>query len=64
MFFREEVKVCLAQSLCRILKAKGFCMSLADPDKMAVGIFEIDVIRNVIHERTQQIPFKGQPLKK
>ncbi len=60
MFVGEEVDVGLADGVARILQSEEARHGLIDAQEAAAGILEIDVVRQVIHERVQQVAFPLQ----
>ncbi len=56
VLFREEVKVRLANGLRGIGQPEHFGVGLADHYEAAVGVLEVDVVRDVLQERFQQGP--------
>jgi len=55
----KKIKVCLAHSFCGIAQAKFLGLSPADSDKAAIGIFEVHLVRNIIHESMEEALFPG-----
>ncbi len=62
VFVGEEVDVGLADRFVGILQSEITCHRLIDADEAALGILEIDVVRQVIHQRVQQVAFLLQTL--
>ena len=62
MFICEKVEVCFPYDLGRIAYAESMSLSFAHFDKPAFKIFEIDIVRYVIHKRIEQVPFINKRL--
>ncbi len=52
----EEIQVRLSQGFGRMLQAKEPGHGLVDPQKTAGRVLEVDVMREVIHQRMEEIP--------
>jgi len=62
MLRRKEVSVCLAHRLSRVTQTEQLREGFVDSDEAAVAIFEVDMVRDVIHEGLHQRPLLGQRL--
>ena len=62
MFVGEEVDVGLADRFAGVLQAEITGHRLVDANEAAVGILEINVVRQVVHQRVQQVAFLLQAL--
>ncbi len=62
VFFREKVKVCLADGLRRIAQAKPTGQSLVDPGKATLCVLEVNSVWKVVYQRAEQSVFFCQRL--
>lgn len=62
VFFREEIKVRFAERLARVGKAEPLQMCPAIAQEPALGVFEINAVREIIHEGSQQELLVPEPL--
>src|SRR6516162_3107078 len=51
----EEVKIGLAHDLCRIVKMESIHHGFVDAEETAGGVFEVDAVRQIVHERVEQV---------
>ena len=57
MLFGEEVEIGFAHRVGGEGKPKTGSQGLVDPDEAAVGILEVDVVGEVIHQGVEEVPF-------
>ncbi len=62
MLVREVVNVGLADRFAGVLQANIAGHRLVDADEAALGILEVDVVRQVVHQRVQEVAFLLQVL--
>ena len=56
IFRTEEIEIGLADRVHRVAQAGPQCLGLADSQKPAGRILEINALRQVLHERSEQVP--------
>ena len=55
VFVGKEVEVRLAHGIRRIVEPPARGQGSADADKPALLVLEVDLVRNVVHQRVEQI---------
>ena len=58
----EEVEIRLAHHLGRVAQAEPVGQGLVDADEAALGILEVDRVRDGVHERVEQVTFLADRL--
>ena len=57
VFLGEEIGIARADGLGGVAEPETGGQGPVDPDEAALGIFEVDVVREVVHQGVQQVPF-------
>ena len=63
MLAGEEVEIGLADRLRRVLETQAIGQAAADPDKPALVVLEIDLVRGLVHQGVQEVAVIHQLLR-